>query len=208
MNCPFCGYFCEDGVRFCPSCGGQVIADESEFLSVPSLSEAMQPEAVPMAEMLSPAEMYQQQMDEKTVRRYTGWLVFSLFLALLMVAGAIYLVAFMPKNEPEPEEAPPAEVIIPENVGSWMNDDGFIILTASGKFAADQLSGTYTMDDSTIVLDGGKEVIAASYVIEDNVLTLTTSHMGEESSFTYYFVTQRTDLSYSQLTEMWQSMGN
>ncbi len=202
MICSYCGYYCEDGVRFCPSCGNQTAAEESGFVPLNTV-----PETAPQAP-LSPNEELQRLADEKTVKTYKGLLVFSLFLALLLVAGAVYLVAFMPEKKEEPiiEEPVASEVVLAPNVGSWASEDGFIILTASGKFAADDLSGTYSMDDKTMVFDCGDEVIIAEYSLDDDTLTLVVSSLGNDIGYTYYKVSERTDLSYSKIEEMRQEM--
>ena len=202
MICSYCGFNCEDGVRFCPSCGNQIVSSEPDFVSVSSMSEIQQPSSFSM-------EQLQIQADEKTVRRYTGWLVFSLFLALLLIAAAVYLVAFLPEEkEPEVQQETPEiiEEITEPNVGSWANEDGFIIMTASGKFAADDMSGTYSMDDSYIIFHCGDDTVITEYSVSGDILTLTTTRLGEEKSYTFRLVSERTDLSYSQLADIWDEM--
>lgn len=198
MNCPYCGFLCEEGIRFCPSCGSQIVSDTPEFAA---------PAAQPAAPAMPTAEALKRMQEEKSVKTFRTLIVLSLFLALALVAGAVYLMAFMPEEKPEKEpEKTPVEIIVPETVGSWANEDGFIILTASGKFAADNLSGKYTMDETVVVLDGGDTIIVAEYVIEEDTITLTTSYLGRESTYIYYKVSERTDLSRSQLKELWEEL--
>lgn len=201
MNCPYCGFLCEEGARFCPSCGKQMSAGDGDVAATASAANIPQiPEAVP------PAEMAKRKSEDKTVRRYKGLIIFSLFLALALVVGAVYLMAFMPKENVEPEKATEQEVYVSPAVGSWANEDGYIIMTATGKFAADGVSGTYTMDDTVIVFNDGSTVIIADYTIEEGVLTLVTTYLGSTSEYTYYMVSERTDLTYSQLSELWDGM--
>ncbi len=203
MNCPSCGFPCEDGARFCPSCGNQNMGENSDFVSLSPISET-QPN-MPAAE---PSEQYFQMMEEKTESRFTGLMVFSICMAVLLIAAAIYLMTFIPQNRKEDTET---EVVsntetVTGLTGSWVCEDGYIVFTASGKFAADDLSGTYLRDDANIVLEGEKQKITAEYVLEDDSLTIETSDISGERSYTYYLVSRRTDLTYSELMEMWESI--
>ncbi len=203
MNCPNCGTFLEEGVRFCPVCGSQAVSG-SEFVSLNPMPETAQP-----AEMLSPQEMFIRQNEEKTVNRYKGLLVFSLILAILFVAGAVYMAAFfkMPEKpvESQTDILPVQDAGI---VGSWANDDGFIIFTSSGRFAADDMQGSYTLGESLLIMDYGDYTAVSEYALEGDKLTLTVSRPGTETGYTYYRVSEETNLTYSQITELWESMDN
>ncbi len=203
MNCPNCSTFCEEGVRFCPVCGTRIAGEQSDFIPLNPMPETAS------SAVMSPAEMIMRQNEEKTEKTYRGLLIFSLFLALFLVAGAIYIGAFYSPNENAQSPTDTAEEAIQGLVGSWMNDDGYIVLTASGKVAADEKRGTYTNDESVIVMEFENSTVISDYVIsEDDELTLTTSRLGADSSFTYLKVTSRTDLTYSELTKMWEDINN
>lgn len=205
MNCPNCGTFLEEGARFCPVCGSQVTADGSEFMSLNPMPEAAQP----AAEMLSPQEMFIRQNEEKTANRYKSLLVFSLILAILFVAGAVYLAAFFePEQKSAMSETDTAVIEDTGLTGSWVNDDGYIIFTASGRFAADDVQGTYTVGESLLVMDYGDHTEVSEYVQEDDELTLTVSRLGTETEYKFYRVSERTDLTHSQLAELWENMDN
>lgn len=203
MNCPSCGYPCADDARFCPSCGNQNMGGNSDFVPLSPM-----PEMKPNMPAADPSEEYYQLIEEKTASRFTGLLVFSIFMAVLLVAAAVYLMTFIPGNKKEDTETVVLSnsEIVTGLTGSWVCDEGYIILTASGKFAADDLSGTYLWDDANIVLEGENMKITAEYVLEDDSLTLETSDISGDRSYTYYLVSRKTDLTYSQLMEMWESI--
>lgn len=198
MNCPYCGFYCEDEVRFCPSCGKQIVSFETA--DAPAVSAVN----VPQLPEISPAEMIVRKAEDKTVKRYRGLIVFSLFLALALVAGAVYFMT-VSRNTPAKEDGEIESGYTNPIAGSWMNDDGYIIITASGMFAADGISGDYVADESSVVFKSGGTVIVADYYIDGDVLTLATAYPGSVSEYTYYKVSERTDLTNSQLTQLWDS---
>ncbi len=198
MNCPYCGFYCEDDVRFCPSCGKQIVSLENT--EAPTISAVNIP---PQSEM-SPAEMLVRKAEDKTAKRYRGLIVFSLFLALALVVGAVYLMTLSPRNAEADGIESESDYVSPV-VGSWMNEKGYIIITASGKFASDGQSGTYTADNSAIVFNADGTVISAEYNIDGDMLTLVTTYLGKSSEYIYYKVSERTDLTNSQLAQLWNN---
>lgn len=203
MNCPYCGFLCDDGSRFCPSCGKQMTAEGMDFEQFNTMPQ-VQPVAAP-----SHSEMLLNQAEERVVKKFKGLLVLALFLALALLAGAVYMVAFVPKNKTaeEPAVSETDTVVLPALVGSWVNDSSYLVMTASGKFACDGVSGTYTSDGEAVIFSG-EETVYAEYTVSDGDMTLVRKRLGEEYSYTFHFVTERTDLTYSELLEMYKSMGN
>ena len=153
------------------------------------------------------ADPYYQAPQEtvKQPKSYKTGIAVCLILAALLVCGAVALLALSTSKPSESETEEEPEIVGVEALhGAWANENDCIVFTLDGRFATSGDRGTFDISGTDIIFDGSDDFSVGVYTVDGDKLTVRVRTFGAEKPFTYYHVSEETNLSTSRIRELWK----